>query len=66
MVINKNSDIVLDGVYKLITSPKKPLAREYLMKILGVTSFNGMRGVAVFVGATAPTDPQVNDIWIQI
>ena len=41
----------------------KVLARD-LTPYLNLTA--GMRGVAVFVSATEPTDAEVNDIWIKI
>ena len=31
-----------------------------------ISGLGGMRGVAVFVSATEPTDKEINDIWIQI
>jgi len=47
--------------------PEAPVdTKQYARKDGAWEEVITMRGVAVFVSATEPTEQQVNDIWIQI
>ena len=62
-------DLIMDSESLYLGKKQKDRKLEYNagdLKFAGEQIGAAMRGVAVFVSATAPSDPQLNDIWIKI